>query len=69
MNGQQEIPGLIYHRPGRDGSDLLVVNNLMGPGRMVIPESYDGDRQELAEVSLGIERTALKLWPPDGRPR
>jgi hypothetical protein len=69
MSGQQEMPGLIYHRPGRDGSDLLVVNNLMGPGRMVIPESYDGDRQGLAQAVLDVERTALKLWPPDGKPR
>jgi hypothetical protein len=58
---QQTIPGVIWHHPGRDGSDIVTAE--MHGGAIHYPLSCGGDRQAYAEAALECERRSMELWP------
>ncbi|AFV89375.1 hypothetical protein PACID_15620 [Acidipropionibacterium acidipropionici ATCC 4875] len=69
MTGQDVMPGMIWHRTGRDGGDIVTVQPVHRRGRVHFLPSCDGDRDELAQAVLDVEKKAAELWPPDRRPR
>lgn len=69
MNGQDVMPGMIWHHPGRDGSDIVTVQPVHRRGQVHFLPSCAGDRDEFAHAVLDVEKKAAELWPPDGRRR
>jgi hypothetical protein len=69
MTSQDVMPGMIWHHPGRDGSDIVTVQPAHRSGQVHFLPDRDGDRDEFAQAVLDVEQTAAELWPPDGRRR